>query len=242
MSLTFSLFSVFQWVRFSNFMGKYMSDAKPQTKIDPVDKFVRAGFEQHMQSQFRTPVIWTESPDALANLKAMLGNKQPEYPYIFLFESSTSPNTESYTTNRLARHGIPVTVNVDGKQFQTAKLLPTNFEIEVTFISNKYAGLDPDSVNGFVRRWWFTRRNGALNFSIDYGLSRLTVTSTVSDSLAVPKRENPADQESVYQVVANITVHGYISEAALMTRGRINQIVLADAPPLEPGQHFFPFN
>ena len=83
--------------------------------------------------------------------------------------------------------------------------------------------------------------DGALNFNVDYGLSRMTVTSTVTDSLAVPKRENPADQESVYQVVSNITIHGYISEPALMTRGRINQIVLADAPAPGPGEQFFPF-
>jgi hypothetical protein len=80
-----------------------------------------------------------------------------------------------------------------------------------------------------------------LNFNIDYGLSRMTVTTTVSDSLAVPKRENPADTESIYQVVANITIHGYISEPSLQTRGRINQIVLAEGPALQPGQQFFPF-
>lgn len=215
-------------------------DEKPQTRIEPVDKFVRSGLVKHLQSQFRAPVIYTESPDALANLKSVLGNRQPEYPYIFLFEQSTSPNTESYTTNRLARHGIPVTINVDGKQAQNAKLLPTNFEIEVTYVTNKYEGLDLASVQGYVRRWWFTRRTGASNFSVDYGLSNLTIALTFGDSLSVPKRENPADQESVYSVVASLTVHGYISEPSLMTRGRINQIVLADSLP-GAGQQFFPF-
>jgi hypothetical protein len=215
-------------------------DAKPQTEIDPVDKYVRAGFEQRMQSQFRAPSIWISNPDALANLKTMFGNKQPEYPYMFMYETSSGPNTESYTTNRLARHGIPVTMSNDGKQFQTVKVIPWNFEVEVTYVAAKAEG-NTDSTDFFKRRWAFTRRNGALNFGIDYGLSKLTVTSTLADSLTMPKRENPADQESVYQIVANITIHGWISEALLMTRGRINQIVLADAAPLQPGQQFFPF-
>ena len=197
-------------------------DAKPQTEIDPVDKFVRAGFEQRMQSQFRAPAIWVQSPDALPTLKTMLGNRQPEYPYLFLYESGSSPNTESYPTNRLARHGIPVTMNQDGKQFQTVKVLPTNFEVEVTYITDKFQG-NEDSVDFFKRRWWFTRRNGALNFGIDYGLSKLTVTSTLTDSLQIPKRENPAETESVYTVTTNVTIHGWLSEALLMTRGRINQ-------------------
>jgi len=222
-------------------MTNAIPDPKPQTEIKPVDDFVRAGFCHYMIEQFRAPTIFVTSPDALTNLKAMLGNKQPEYPYIFLWHQTSSPNTDGYTTNRMARHGIPVTLSNDNKQFQMAKVLPTNFEIEATYVTNKMDGMGPEAVNQYMRRWLFTRRNGAINFQIDYGLSRLTIGVTLSDSISIPKRENPADTESVYQVVSNITIHGYVSEPALGTRGRINQIVLQDGPALKPGQQFFPF-
>lgn len=212
-------------------------DPKPQTVIEPVHKYVRAGFVQRMQSQFRAPGLWITSPDAMASLKSMLGEKAPTYPYMFFYPQSDGPNTESYTTNRLARFGIPVTINNDGKQFQTARLLPMNFETEVTFITNDY-----EQVEAYRNRWMFTRRNGALNFNINYGQTTLTIGTALAETISVPKRDNPADQESVYQVVANVTIHGYISEPALNTRGRVIQVVLGDAPALKTGQSFFPFN
>lgn len=215
-------------------------DQKPQTTIEPVDTFIQAGLCQNMTQQFRVPAIFVTSPDALAQQKAQLGNKQPEYPYLFMYIQSFGPNTDSYMTNRLARHGIPVQVNNDNKQIQVAKLIPTNFETEVTYVTNKYDGLDTDSVKGFVRRWLTTRRNGALNFQTKYGLTSLAISCTMADVLQIPKRDNPADAESMYSVVTNVTVHGFVSEPALGTRGRIQQIVLSDAPPNTPGQ-FFPF-
>lgn len=211
-----------------------------QTRIKPIDDFVRQGFAEKMQQQFRAQTIYTTSPDALAQLKAQLGNQQPQYPYIFLYIQSVSPNTDSYATHRLARFGVPVQINEDGKQTQNARVLPVNFEIEVTYVTNRYDGINPEAVNSFVRRWLFTRRNGSLNFTVDYGLHKFQVSYTATDSLQIPKRENPAEQESVYQVVANITVHGYVSEPTLTSRGRITQVVLADAPVV-PGAQFFPF-
>lgn len=216
-------------------------DLKPQTVIKPVDDIIQAGFAQKMTQQFRAAAIFVTSPDALPNLKAQLGNKQPDYPYVFLYITSFSPNTDSYQARRLAFHGIPVTLNSDNLQMQNARIIPTNFEVEVTYVSNRYDGLDTKSVKGFVRRWLTTRRNGALSFNADYGLSTLSISSTMSDSLNIPKRDNPADTEPVYSVTANITIHGYVSEPALNTKSRINQIVLAEAPTLLAGQQFFPF-
>lgn len=216
-------------------------DAKPQKTIDPVEKFIRAGLSKKMTEQFRAPAIFVTSKDMVANLKAHLGNKQPTYPYLFLFISSVSADTDSYVTHRMARFGIPVLVNDDNKQLSMVKLAPTRFEIEATFVTNKYEGLDVDSVDGIVRRWMFCRRNGDLNFKINYGLSDLAISFQMNDSLTIPQRESPADAEPTYQIVANLTLKGYVSEPAVQTRGRINEIVLGDAPPLQPGQQFFPF-
>lgn len=134
-------------------------------------------------------------------------------------------------------------MNSDGTQFKMARVIPANFDFEVTFHTNKYDGIDVSTVSGFARRWFFARRNGSINFTVNYGLYNFPVTYTVSESLPLPPRESPTDQESVYKVVGTVTVQGFISEPMLGTRGRVNQIILSDAVPTlnQPGEQYFPF-
>lgn len=203
-----------------------------QQTIQPVDALIRTGFAQQMTRQFRAKSFYTTSPDKLKALQQLLGNAPVEYPYIFLNVQSTSPNNDSYNPHRLSRHGIPVALNTDNNQLQMARVIPVNFEIEVTFVTNKYSG-DLDSVQGFVTRWMMVRRTGALQFNVDYGLSQLSISYMLSDNVPTPPRENPADSESVYQIITTATVHGYVSEPELGTRGRVNRIVLADVTDVQ---------
>lgn len=201
-----------------------------QTVIQSVDSFVREGFAKKITEQFRAPAIFVSSPDKLRNLQLLLGNKQPEYPYIFLTVQSMSANNDSYMANRLVRQGVPVRVSTDGNQIELARVLPTNFEIELTFVTNQYSG-ELSSVEGMARRWLMNRRNGASLFTVNYGLTDLPISYTVSDTLTIPTRENPTDQESIYNVVGNVTLHGYVSEPSLAKRGRINQVIISDVIP-----------
>jgi hypothetical protein len=209
--------------------------------VQPLDELIRAGFLQKLKEQFRCPATFTTSPDKLASLKTMLGNKQPEYPYLFCVQQSLSPNREGYSSHRLARYGIPVTYSDDGRQALNALIIPQNFEIEVTFITNKYDG-GLESVDGFSRRWQFSHRNGYTNFSVNYGLTTLDIQVLLSDTITTPVRENPADVESVYQVVTNATIKGYISEPELIPRQRVLalDVKLDVATSFHQGQ-FFPF-
>lgn len=212
------------------------------TLIQPVDNFIREGFAEQIKKQFRCPAVFVSSVDKLRNLQALLGNKSPTYPYIFLSVQDTVADVDSYATNRLARHGIPVSLNADNHQVQTAKLLPVKFEIELIYTTNKYGGVETDSVEGFVRRWLAVRRNGSLNFNVDYGLTQMSISYQLVDTIPITPRENPADQESVYAITATATVHGFISEPELGSVGRINQIQLADGHPGSiSGAQFFPF-
>jgi hypothetical protein len=211
-------------------------------KIPPIDNFIREGFTKHIQTQFRCPAMFVSSVDKLRNLQTLQGNATPKYPYIFLSIQNIQPNLESYVTHKLSKQGIPVTVNTDNNQFMLARLIPAKFEIEVTFTTNKFSSDDLDSVEGFTRRWLFARRIGSLNFNVDYGMTKLAISYTLGDTVPIQPRENPADQESVYVVTNNATVHGYVSEPELGTRGRINQIVLTESlPPLKGTSQYFPF-
>ncbi len=213
-----------------------------QTQLQPVDSFIREGFTKKITEQFRAPAVIVSSPDKLRNLQLLMGNKPIVYPYIFLVATTLSANTDSFATNRLARQGVPVRVSTDNKQYELARILPANFEFELTFYTNQFSG-GLNSVEGFARRWLFNRRNGALLFTVNYGLTNLPVSYTVTESLTIPTRENPTDQESVYPCVGNIVLHGYVSEPVLATRGRINQVLLTDSVPSLglPNEQFFSF-
>lgn len=214
-----------------------------QTQIQPVDTLIHEGLAQKMKQQFRAPAYFVSSPDKLRQLQVLQGNKPVEYPYIFLNMQSWGAASDRYNSNRLARQGIPVRLAAGNNQYELARIIPTNFEIEVTFVTNKYSGVTPDCVDAFARRWLFVRRNGAVNFTVNYGLTDLPVTYTIGESLSIPPRESPTDQESVYQVVGNLTLQGYISEPVLGVRGRVSQIILSEAIPTtgKPGEKFFPF-
>jgi len=178
----------------------------------------------------------------LRNLQVYLGNKTPEYPYIFLRAPTIAASSESYNSRRLAAEGVPVRISTDGNQFELVRVIPTNMEFEVTFITNQYSG-DLKSAEGFIRRWLMVRRNGALAFTVNYGMTDFPVSYAIEPALTLPSRDSPTDQEAVYPVVAAITVHGYVSEPVLGNRGRVNQVVLSDSVPTLnlPNEQFFAF-
>ena len=212
-------------------------------ELQPVDQFVREGFSSQLSKQFRSPAVFTSSPDKARNLQTVLGGNPVTYPYMFLYVTSIAVNPDAFPNMQLARQGLPVRINTDNQQAQLVRLIPTNFEVEVTYVTNKYSGTQLGSVEAYLRRWLFARRNGSLHFNIDYGMTRLSISSTLSDSVTIPQRENPTDAESVYQIVSTATVHGYVSEPMLATRGIVNQIQLTDVHPTAgiSGAQFFPF-
>jgi hypothetical protein len=212
-------------------------------KLTPVDDFVKEGFAKQVTEQFRCPAIYVTSSEKVRTLQTLL-ETTPSYPYIFLTQQTSSPNNEAYPNLKLAKQGVVATFNSDNKQAQLVRLLPTNFVIEITFITNKSSSNDLDSISGFIRRWAFARRLGYLNFTVNYGLTNLAINCMLEEAPAIPSRENPADQEAIYTLTTSATVHGYISEPVLSSRGIINQIYLADTHPTEgqiQGSHFFPF-
>ena len=191
-----------------------------------------------MTEQFRAPAIFVTSPDVLKNLKVLLGNKTPEYPYIFLRQQSVAASTDSYNSHHLSRVGVPVQYSKN--QYQLARILPVNMSVELTFVTNKMDdGLD--SVNGFTRRYLFSRRNGALAFTIGYGMTSLPITYVLDETVTTGQRESPVDAESIYSIVTNATIHGYVSEPSLGTRGRIQDIILSEQIPSAPNSTFMPF-
>ena len=215
-----------------------------QTRLQPVDEFVFHGLSQKMQQSFQATSVYQTSPDKLKALQTVLNGKTPEYPFVFLNVQTWRAASDRYHSRRLATEGLPVRLTGDNGQVELARVVPTNFEVEVSFVTNAYDSRDQRimSVKDFARRWLFCRRNGALNFTVNYGMTNFPVTCVLGESTTMPSRETPVDAEPVYTATATLTVQGYTSEPVLAQRGRIRDIILSEeVPPIAPGATFYPF-
>ncbi len=212
--------------------------------LESIEKFVRDGFVQQLQREFGCAVIPTPAADKANAIKQLAQGANVTYPYILATPGQVAANPNSYNSHRLSRQGLPVALSSDGRQYRVALLWPANFDYELTFVTNSYAGVPGKEmgVQQFVSRCLLCRRSGNLQFNVNYGLLSVSISYTMQESISFSPRENPAESETIYQVTCQITVHGYQSEEQLTTRGKIHTVLLTTevAPQQQTGQ-FIPF-
>jgi hypothetical protein len=215
-----------------------------ESKIQPLEDYVLAGFSSRFQQVFNCICLYATATDKMKALERVFGGREVTYPYALFTIQTLASNNESYVNQSLARRGL-TTVVKDGF-LHTVRLMPANFEIEIEYYTNRYQGLEQGSVLAFVKRWLFARRLGYLKFNINYGSLTPMVGVTMSESLTLPPRENSVEQETVYKTVTTATIHGYISEASLGTKGVIQQLdveeLVLNPDGSVPGYQFFSFN
>jgi hypothetical protein len=218
-----------------------------QTQIQPIDYFIFAGFQKRFQQEFLCRCAFINQNDKTRILERIFGEGNPlTYPYAYFELQTISANDESYNANDFARRGLVINANTDST-FQTARILPANFEIDITFITNKFMGVEPGSVMSFTRKWLFARRFGYLKFSIDYGLQNINIGVTNGESISIPQRENVTESETKYELKVNSKIHGYVSEPVLGIKGNAQKINLTEqVAPTKPlnviSETFHPFN
>jgi hypothetical protein len=137
--------------------------------IQTIDHMVLAGFQQRFQQVFNCPCLFINANDKTRILQKVFGEGQPiTYPYAYFVVQSMGANNESYNAHVMARRGLVVNVAANDL-LQTVRVVPTNFVIEVSYVTNKFESVEQGSVLAFVRRWLLARRVGYLKFSINYG-------------------------------------------------------------------------
>ena len=208
-------------------------------EIQPIEDFVLNGILKRFTEVFQCKAIITTTTDKTRSLERFMSGNAVEYPYAFLTVQSLSHNKESYQSAMLTRRGVPIAYG-QGQQF-SARLLPTNFAIEVEFHTNKYSGIEAQTVMGFARRWLFAYKCGYLKFNIQYGQVQLRIGVTLDDSVPTPPLENKVETETAYKITANIIVHGWTSESILGTQGVIGEIDVQEIFGAAQGYSFVPF-
>jgi hypothetical protein len=192
--------------------------------IEPIDKFVLAGFAERFQQTFgAVKCAYVNANDKVRILQRVFGEgNQITYPYAYLVIKSQRANDQSYNPGYLSRRGIVININSEDT-YQTVRILPVDFEIECTYVTNKFSSVEQGSILSFARRMLMARRNGYLKFSIDYGMKQFGIGVDLEESVSIPSRENITESETSMEITVTATVHGYISEPVLGEKGKINK-------------------
>jgi hypothetical protein len=193
-------------------------------EIQPIDYFVLAGFQQRFQQTFgAVKCAYVNANDKVRILQRVFGEGNPiTYPYAYLVIKSQRANDQSYNAGYLSRRGLVINVSSE-ETYQTVRILPVDFEIECTYVTNKFNSVEQGSVLAFVRRMLMARRNGFLKFTVDYGMKQFGVGVDLEESVAIPSRENVTENETSMEITVTATVHGYISEPVLGEKGKIDK-------------------
>lgn len=208
-------------------------------EIKPIESFVFDGILKRFTEVFQCRAAFTTTNDRTRTLERFFSGNQVEYPYAFLTLQSVAHNKESYQSPTLTRRGVRIAMS--DSQIMTARVLPTNFNIEVEFHTNKFNGIEPQTVIGFARRWLFAYKCGYLKFNIQYGQLETRIGVTLDESVPTPPLENKVEAEAVYKITGNIVVHGYTSEPILGSQGRVSEVDLQMAFGSAQGYDFVPF-
>jgi hypothetical protein len=207
-----------------------------QTKIVPIDELIREGFIRRFQQVFNCKCAFINQNDKTKILERIFGQGEPlTYPYAWFTINTISANNDSYNPHPLGRRGLTLNVASESS-INTVRIMPTNFDLEINYVTNKSDSVDQGSVMAFARRWLLARRFGYLKFSINYGNLNVGIQITMDENVPFPQRENITETETKYDVVLHCMIHGYTSEPSLGTQGKVNKINLTDGIRLNNGQ------
>jgi hypothetical protein len=214
----------------------YGEHGMSQTKIIPIDELVRAAFQQRFQQVFNCKCAFINQNDKTKILERIFGQGEPlTYPYAWFTIQSISANNDSYNPHQMGRRGMVLNVS-SNSSINTVRVMPTNFDIEVNYVTNKSDSVEQGSVMAFARRWLLARRFGYLKFSINYGNLNFGIQVTMDETVPFPQRENITETETKYDVVLHANIHGYTSEPVIGSQGKVNKVNLTEGIKLPNGQ------
>jgi hypothetical protein len=209
---------------------------------------VFASFQKRFQQVFNCKCAFINTFDKTKVLERIFGEGEPlTYPYAYFEIQTFGANKDWYSTQRFVRKGLIVNVDSDST-VQKVRVLPANFDINITYVTNKFESVEQGSVTAFARRWLLAYRAGYLKSTINYGRLAFNIGATLSETVQIPSLENIVESETSYKLTTNITLHGYVSEPMLAIGGKVNTInvqsgITGTNPRLVSSQVFtFPTN
>jgi hypothetical protein len=114
-----------------------------------------------------------------------------------------------------------VVVSDDQKRSFRVKLIPTDFQVAIEFVTNSQR-----EVRKFVNSWLFARQSGWLNFNVQYGHGLdFSIRSELESSVQIPVREADLANVQEYLLTATLTLQAFSSYPVLQEQQIADTIV-----------------
>lgn len=178
-------------------------------QVQPIEEHVFRGVQKRFLETFGCPAVWTSSTDKVRVMEKVRADSS--YPYAYLVLNSMTEAKDRHNSRFLSLRGTAVTIATDGNKFYRANLIPADFIVSVEYVTNSYKGL-----LRFSTDWMFARKNGGLNFGVQYGRTDISVSVQGQDSITFPVREGDLENVPEYLLTTDMTVYGWISQGELV--------------------------
>lgn len=199
-------------------MNKQPAPVDVVPDLPAIELMVIEGARQTMSAVFNVElgqVLLLSTTDRMAKAawynRVTSGADKLKLPLLtFAMTSATSgveANKHGLNSKTLARRGVYMRMDDTQTKILNVKLIPTAFELEVTFITDSFA----ESLK-FVANWMAASMKNRMNFTLTYGNVGLDIRTEVDPSLPTPPREESVDQPNMYEYVGRMTVAGYMSD------------------------------
>lgn len=187
--------------------------------VPPVEDSILEGFRRQFCKVFDVRAVLTMSTDKVLTLRNQYGKLSKDeteaipFPYAFLIYQSFNESENRYARGVSARHGIPAgMIQDDNNRAFSVKFLPKDFVFSVEYLTN-----NATQAVRYAKALDFAQNLNKLSFSVAYAKTTFDVSCSIDvGSIAFPTKDSELENVQEYTVNHGITVHGYISEAALM--------------------------
>lgn len=205
-----------------------MASIPSAQRLIPIDEMILTGFTSRFQQVFNVQCTFSNQNDRTMIQERIFGKGKPlSYPYSWFRLKSIQHNINTYNSHAMGRRGLTFAVQQAAHQYQTVRILPVNFEVEVHYVTDQFDSVDQGSVSAFARRWLLARRFGYLKTTVQYGKLRFGIGTTLTDTVQIPDRENTLEHEVKYETQVTLIIHGYISEPVTSVVGKMDKINLS---------------
>lgn len=194
-----------------------------QQIITPIENFIFNGIVNKLHQVFGCYVQFINAENKVQEMLKIRKEKGIKFPYLFVSLSDTTFADSYYNSNYLARQGMVVKIADSGNALAKVKLLPCTFNMRVEYLTDK-SDTSEGSVLWFTKRWMFARRLGYLKFNIKYG-KVYSCPVMLDDSLSHPIKPAETEGMSCYTIEGGLVIHGFVSEAKLLTDGVLTDVV-----------------
>jgi hypothetical protein len=197
--------------------------------LEPVEAICFSGLAKRFTEVFEAKTAWSTSTDKTKLLQKLFGTEASEaselnitYPYIFLTLGNVSVSETRGNLKYLNLYGQQtVVVSDDQKRSFRVKLIPTDFQVAIEFVTNSQR-----EVRKFVNSWLFARQSGWLNFNVQYGHGLdFSIRSELESSVQIPVREADLANVQEYLLTATLTLQAFSSYPVLQEQQIADTIV-----------------